>query len=129
MDFEIRGRIALVTGASAGIGEAVALALAREGVRLAVAARHVDRLEALAKRARESGASDGSASGASEVRMRGPGMTPRATASRSARSSSPCAMSRSTSQRLASGRRTTIRATLSPARRGSGLSGRRRPFS
>jgi 3-oxoacyl-[acyl-carrier protein] reductase len=58
LDFGIGGRLALVTGASAGIGEAVALALAREGVRLAVAARRSDRLEMLAKRAVEIGASD-----------------------------------------------------------------------
>jgi 3-oxoacyl-[acyl-carrier protein] reductase len=56
LDFGIRGRLALVTGASAGIGEAVALALAREGVRLAVAARRSERLDALAKRALELGA-------------------------------------------------------------------------
>ena len=31
MDFGIRGRVALVTGGSAGIGEAVALALAARG--------------------------------------------------------------------------------------------------
>lgn len=58
MDLEIAGKTALVTGASSGIGEAVALALAREGVRLAVAARRAERLEALAGRARSLGAAD-----------------------------------------------------------------------
>jgi 3-oxoacyl-[acyl-carrier protein] reductase len=58
MDLGIRGRIALVTGASAGIGEAVALALAREGVKLALGARRTDRLNVVAARAKELGAAD-----------------------------------------------------------------------
>jgi 3-oxoacyl-[acyl-carrier protein] reductase len=58
MDLGIRGRVALVAGASAGIGEAVAYALAGEGVTLALAARRKDKLEAVATRAKELGASD-----------------------------------------------------------------------
>lgn len=58
MDLGIRGRVALVCGASAGIGEAVALALAREGVKLAAAARRSDRLDAVAARAKELGATE-----------------------------------------------------------------------
>jgi 3-oxoacyl-[acyl-carrier protein] reductase len=48
MDLDLAGRTALVTGASAGIGYGTALALGREGVRVAITARRRERLEQLA---------------------------------------------------------------------------------
>ena len=47
MDLGIRGKTALVTGASMGIGRGIATALAREGVRLAVVARRRNLLDAI----------------------------------------------------------------------------------
>jgi NADP-dependent 3-hydroxy acid dehydrogenase YdfG len=47
--------VALITGASSGIGEAAALALARQGAAVAIAARREDRLDALAGQIREKG--------------------------------------------------------------------------
>lgn len=45
---KLAGEVALVTGASAGLGRRFAIALAGEGADVAIAARRVDRLEALA---------------------------------------------------------------------------------
>jgi NADP-dependent 3-hydroxy acid dehydrogenase YdfG len=45
---DLRGRVALITGASSGIGEAPARALAGRGVRVALAARRTERVQALA---------------------------------------------------------------------------------
>jgi len=48
MDLGIAGKTALVLGASSGLGRAVALSLAAEGAKVAVAARRGDELRALA---------------------------------------------------------------------------------
>jgi len=51
----LKGRVALVTGASSGIGEGAALALAAAGADVAISARRADRLERLAKQIEERG--------------------------------------------------------------------------
>jgi NAD(P)-dependent dehydrogenase (short-subunit alcohol dehydrogenase family) len=47
----LKGKVALVTGASKGLGKAVALALAGAGAKVGLVARHADPLEAAAREA------------------------------------------------------------------------------
>ncbi len=54
----LKGAVVAVTGASSGIGEATALAFARRGSRLALGARRLDRLNAVAQKCRERGSPD-----------------------------------------------------------------------
>ncbi len=49
MDLGIKGKTALVTGASSGIGRGIAIALGREGVQVAITARRRDLLQETAK--------------------------------------------------------------------------------
>lgn len=49
MDLSLSGRIALITGASSGFGAHFAHLLVREGARVVIGARRVDRIAALAK--------------------------------------------------------------------------------
>jgi len=46
----INGKVAIITGASSGIGEATALTLAKAGVKVAIGARRIERLEELSKK-------------------------------------------------------------------------------
>src|SRR5438067_3181942 len=48
MDFKLSGKIAIVTGASRGIGRAIAQTLAAEGMKVSLVARSKDQLEELA---------------------------------------------------------------------------------
>ena len=48
MDLGIEGKVALVMGASKGLGRAIAAALAREGARVAISSRSAERIEATA---------------------------------------------------------------------------------
>jgi len=52
---ELEGKVALITGAGRGIGQAIALAYAREGVSLSLAARSASELEETAAQCRKSG--------------------------------------------------------------------------
>jgi NADP-dependent 3-hydroxy acid dehydrogenase YdfG len=50
MDIDLSGRVVAVTGASSGIGEATAMACAKAGAAVSLAARRLDRIEDLAER-------------------------------------------------------------------------------
>src|SRR2546427_904633 len=54
----LKGAVVAITGASSGIGEEAALAFARKGSRLALGARRLDRLNAVAQKCREKGSPD-----------------------------------------------------------------------
>ena len=57
MDLQISDKVALVTGASAGLGYASAHALAQEGARVIICSRDMERIETAAERiARDTGA-------------------------------------------------------------------------
>src|SRR5690348_15609983 len=55
MDFGLRDRACVITGASGGIGRATAVALAREGAALLLVGRSAERLEPSLEVAREAG--------------------------------------------------------------------------
>lgn len=53
--FSLQGRVALVTGASSGIGRVLAKGLSAAGARVVVVARRADRLEELVREIEQSG--------------------------------------------------------------------------
>ena len=53
---EFSNQVVIITGASEGIGRALALELARQGAKLALSARNRDRLEELAAECKNLGA-------------------------------------------------------------------------
>lgn len=54
-DFDLTGKVAVITGASRGIGEAVAMKLAEYGAHCILVSRKTDALEAVAGKIRENG--------------------------------------------------------------------------
>ncbi len=69
---ELKDKVVIVTGASSGIGEAAARAFGREGARVVLAARRVERLEAVARdlQALRHGAQRAAATGADAAALR-----------------------------------------------------------
>jgi len=55
MDFELKNKVAIITGGTQGIGRATALRLAAEGCRVVIAARGKERLDAVAAEIRAAG--------------------------------------------------------------------------
>lgn len=53
--FKLDGKVAIITGASKGIGEAIALALGQAGARIVVSSRKQDAVDATAQQLREAG--------------------------------------------------------------------------
>jgi NAD(P)-dependent dehydrogenase (short-subunit alcohol dehydrogenase family) len=53
--FDLGGKVAIVTGAGAGLGKAMALGLAQAGADVAICARTVEKIEAVAEEIRSSG--------------------------------------------------------------------------
>src|SRR5262252_2264078 len=58
MESTLKSKWVLITGASSGFGAAAATAFGREGAKLLLGARRVDRLEKVSTEARKAGAAD-----------------------------------------------------------------------
>ena len=54
--FDLKGRVAVVSGASSGLGQQMALAFARQGADIAILARRIERLEEFKPKLLEAGA-------------------------------------------------------------------------
>jgi len=55
MDFSLKGKVVLITGASRGIGQAVAIGIAQAGADIAIASRKLPDLEKVAEEIRKTG--------------------------------------------------------------------------
>jgi NAD(P)-dependent dehydrogenase (short-subunit alcohol dehydrogenase family) len=55
VDFSLKGKVALITGASRGIGEAIAVSLAEYGAHCILASRKIDALKSVEKKIVDNG--------------------------------------------------------------------------